>query len=608
MLWTCALLLVCIVRSDSRDLLSCGEQESCLPPVQGSERKDVVLLQLHHGAQKRIVEHQGDDTLEDRARVARVVREGLVVQSSGLCLDSPQRALNNGLVHIWTCSSTNWNQQWVYDDTTMLIQNRFGICLSSQKIAGNGGAVKMWACGAGNSSQQWDYDVVARAVKNRYSGQCLDAYQRGKVGGALHMWTCNGLNENQKFLLGSPCQTSVEGERCYQTVIWAMNTDVFANPSRYPGLNCSSRFEDFQSFFYRSKNGGCNSTPCLPKHPLQAVSSLLSACAEVLNSSASDAWSKATCGQRISFGMSPAGGNMTQEQSRAATARDYSACAACWPWGKFKAAGDARLSRKRGISIQNSKLSPGSLSTLARTVVTWSQTWDFWPSAGPLLATWRSVGLEFEPMIWGPNFLSSAERLGIPPGSEALQGFNEPNLASQSHLTPSAAAMLWPRLERLAKDANITTLISPAMTFGAIDPILWLKEFFQACSGCRVDAIAIHSYTCYSRWLQTHLDMYRVFNKPLWITEFACSDAGSPERLDMKGQMAYMLEAVPLLEQDPNVVRYSWFSYFKDEWGYSIANGTNGDAGLIYANGSLSPLGKLYASLNGSKLVNPPVL
>jgi hypothetical protein len=111
-----------------------------------------------------------------------------------------------------------------------------------------------------------------------------------------------------------------------------------------------------------------------------------------------------------------------------------------------------------------------------------------------------------------------------------------------------------------------------------------------------VDAIALHSYTCYGRYLKDHLDLYRPFGKPLWLTEFACSDASTPERLDASGQMAYMREAVPLLEQDPDVAYYAWFSYFGDEWEEAIWEGTNGDAGLVNPDGSLSELGALYGS------------
>eukprot|EP00913_Durusdinium_trenchii_P020781 g19521.t1 len=102
------------------------------------------------------------------------------------------------------------------------------------------------------------------------------------------------------------------------------------------------------------------------------------------------------------------------------------------------------------------------------------------------------------------------------------------------------------------------------------DPIDWLQQFFAHCEGCKVDAIGIHVFTCYAAGLKYHLDRYRIFGKPMWITEIACSDPASPERLSAEGQMAYMREAIPLLEADEDVAKYAWFSYFKDEWAHPI--------------------------------------
>ena len=70
-------------------------------------------------------------------------------------------------------------------------------------------------------------------------------------------------------------------------------------------------------------------------------------------------------------------------------------------------------------------------------------------------------------------------------------------------------------------------------------------------AGCRVDAIALHSYTCYSRYLRDHLNIYRAFGKPLWLTEFACMDTVA--RQPQSGQMEYLREAIPMLESDPDV-------------------------------------------------------
>ena len=51
----------------------------------------------------------------------------------------------------------------------------------------------------------------------------------------------------------------------------------------------------------------------------------------------------------------------------------------------------------------------------------------------------------------------------------------------------------------------------------------------------------------------------KLLRRPLWLTEFACSEASSKERLPAEGQMAYMREAIPLLEQDESIEMYAWF-------------------------------------------------
>ena len=202
--------------------------------------------------------------------------------------------------------------------------------------------------------------------------------------------------------------------------------------------------------------------------------------------------------------------------------------------------------------------------------------------------------------------MDKAVEEGLPRGKRALLGFNEPNFPEQDNLSPRKAASLWPSVEELARNANIDYIVSPAVNFAAYDPIEWLKEFFGNCTGCKVDAVAFHSYTCYGRWLQDHIQLYKIFQRPLWLTEFACSEASSAERLPAEGQMAYMREAIPLLEQDESIEMYAWFNMFEDDWEFPIVDGKNGDAGLVYSNGTLSPLGQLYSSFTGPRLVAPP--
>jgi hypothetical protein len=119
------------------------------------------------------------------------------------------------------------------------------------------------------------------------------------------------------------------------------------------------------------------------------------------------------------------------------------------------------------------------------------------------------------------------------------------------------------------------------------DPYRYLKDFFAACDGCRVDYVAVHWYNCDLPSLQDYLEPggnlegFEQFDLPIWITEFSCDPSASVEE-----QEAYMREAIPYLEGKPEVFRYSWFSA-----------GPIPNAVLINDDGSPTPLGEVYIEL-----------
>ncbi|HWR75223.1 MAG TPA: glycosyl hydrolase, partial [Bacteroidales bacterium] len=255
-------------------------------------------------------------------------------------------------------------------------------------------------------------------------------------------------------------------------------------------------------------------------------------------------------------------------------------------------------SPKRGIC---GDASPQDLVILAPSV-TWYYDWGVEP---PAVSQGQLSGIEWVPMCWGavyPGDVAGIEAR-IPAGSKYLLGFNEPNFKSQANLTPSQAASMWPNLEKIAADKGLE-LVSPAVNWcgdcvdGVTnDPVDWLDKFFAACPGCKVDYIAIHSYAPGSAALSNYLDKFRKYNKPLWITEFAPWD---PPKPDFEGVVKYMMEAIPILENDPSVFRYSWFA---------TRVGINPDISLLGANGALTKLGQLYTSMAFQGMTSdlPPV-
>ncbi len=241
---------------------------------------------------------------------------------------------------------------------------------------------------------------------------------------------------------------------------------------------------------------------------------------------------------------------------------------------------------KRGIA-SNAAPSSAFLPAAGKPGITWWYDWGNQPSNG------AAPGLEFTPMIWGASGLKGP----IPAASRYVLGFNEPNFKNEANLTPQQAAADWPSVEALAKAKGIP-IVSPAVNFcgectvpSITDPYTYLKDFFAACSGCEVDYIAVHWYNCDLPSLQGYIEGngsglqgFVQFGKPIWLTEFACDNSHS-----VADQRAYMQAAVPYLEANPHIYRYSWFN------ATPIPN-----ALLMNSNGTLTSLGATYVSLPAS--------
>lgn len=262
---------------------------------------------------------------------------------------------------------------------------------------------------------------------------------------------------------------------------------------------------------------------------------------------------------------------------------------------------------KRGIAYGGN--SSADLTVLSNGI-SWWYNWDQRPESGASSVN-HSLGVEFVPMIWGESHISRAMST-IPSGLRTLLGFNEPNFGSQSNLTPDRAAELWPQLEQIAAAKGIGKIASPAVNYCGgsctdTNPINWLKRFYAACrtryaNGCKVDYTAYHSYVCQLNWLQGKIQEFtnahnqalansdpaddNDFNKPIWLTEFACGDKPSSwPSITQQHQIDYVNAAIPWLEGDSRIMRYAWFS------GRTTAVP---NANLLGASGQLTALGRAY--------------
>lgn len=253
---------------------------------------------------------------------------------------------------------------------------------------------------------------------------------------------------------------------------------------------------------------------------------------------------------------------------------------------------DARPDTARDAAIDS-----GATGTCKRGVATntapgaaFAPSVGWWYDWSPRVASAGSP-LEFDPMIWGAMDLTAT----LPSATRYLLGFNEPNFHAQSNLTAQQAAADWPMLEAKASTSG-AGLVSPAMNFcgpatscNGTSPYQYLRDFFAACAGCRVDHVAVHWYNCDLPSLIDYLEPggslegFEQFGKPIWLTEFSCDGTKTAAE-----QETFMRAAIPYLENNPHVFRYSWFS------ADPIPN-----ARLMNTDGSPTPLGQVYIGLPG---------
>ncbi|XP_063412054.1 uncharacterized protein LOC134694878 [Mytilus trossulus] len=239
----------------------------------------------------------------------------------------------------------------------------------------------------------------------------------------------------------------------------------------------------------------------------------------------------------------------------------------------------AGASRKKGVGIVRSKHYECSDEGNFNNVhwwYDWQQSPDFMHSHHHCPADVRAG---YVPMVNGKHF---DRGINISANAHYLLGFNDPDRRDQANLSASQAAVMWKELEA---NAVGKILVGPAVS--SLD---WLQQFMQQCHNCRIDHVAVHIFNCNANEIMRLLKQaWDRFEKPIWLTEFAC-----PHTTSANDQLRLMREILPLLESAPYVYRYAWFA---SRWMKHLDGGNTVDisATLIKENTvELSALGHYY--------------
>lgn len=144
----------------------------------------------------------------------------------------------------------------------------------------------------------------------------------------------------------------------------------------------------------------------------------------------------------------------------------------------------------------------------------------------------------------------------VPPYSVHLLGMNEPNLRGES---VDQIASVWPSLVSKAG-----TIASPAQAGNPSRDGSWLEQFVNYKTKPQFNYVALHSYNGYNpdTFKELISNVTKKFNKPIWITEFACQDnADSTSKPFNQTVVNHFIDIViPYLEGNGNVARYAWHS------------------------------------------------
>jgi hypothetical protein len=179
----------------------------------------------------------------------------------------------------------------------------------------------------------------------------------------------------------------------------------------------------------------------------------------------------------------------------------------------------------------------------------WAFNWTAVPPTCP--------NIENVPMIWGASEVNTT----LGGNSEWVLGFNEPDSANQSNLTPAQAAILWRQIEQKYPNRK---LVSPAPSGANPEWLVSFRDAYIANYGTapRLDGLAVHCYAWYASQCITHTQKFmtwaNAWNVPeIWITEFSFSPTApsNPTRALDEGKTF-----ITWLQSQPQVTRYAWFA------------------------------------------------
>jgi len=224
----------------------------------------------------------------------------------------------------------------------------------------------------------------------------------------------------------------------------------------------------------------------------------------------------------------------------------------------------------------------------------WSsiKTMYTWSPACPAGA--EKNGIECCPMAWGWNQVDQFQKTVNAKTPSCAMGPNEPEIPSQSNMSPQSAAELWNKYIRPLAAKGVK-LVTPACTS---DPAgkQWMKDFFAACGGpeknCGATYYAVHYYDVSADGMIKFLeDLHNTFGMDMWVTEFACQNFNGGPQCSQDEVWAFQNKITTWMNQTPYIAKYFPWGVMHNLQGVNTLNS------LMNGDGTINSLGRAYFGL-----------
>lgn len=215
------------------------------------------------------------------------------------------------------------------------------------------------------------------------------------------------------------------------------------------------------------------------------------------------------------------------------------------------------LPTKKGIAMGGSFDPNGD--RLDKLHVGWYYNWTMVPQTSATKTC-------FVPMYWGKKGQLEKAKQQAPDKMPVLLTFNEPDFPNQSNRTAEEVIQEWPTLQTMAHRISAPTAGRP------FDE--WMRNYMQKAerNNLRSDFIPVHWYggPDVENFMGFLERLHKLYNKPLWITEFAVADWHSSKyktanRFSEDDVVKFMKEVLPRLDRLDYVERYSWLAAETDK-------------------------------------------